>query len=55
MASAEYQGCPPRVMRGSAAQASIAPSLNQIVKLPRCRKLASYAGQFVTLCVCRGM
>src|SRR3954453_20226171 len=55
MASAEYQGCPPRVVRGSAAQASIASSVNQIVRLPRCRKLASYAGQFVTLCACLGM
>ena len=55
MASAEYQGCPPRVVRGSAAQASIASSVNQTVRLPRWRKLASYAGQFVTLCVCLGM
>jgi hypothetical protein len=55
MASAEDQGCPPRVVRGSAAQAAISSSMNQTVKLPRCRKLASYAGQFVTLCVCRGM
>lgn len=55
MASAEYQGCPPRVVRGSAAHASMAASLNQTVKLPRCRKLASYADQFVTLCLCLGM
>ena len=55
MASAEYQGCPPRVVRGSAAQASIASSVNQTVKLPRCRKLASYVGQFVTLCTCLEM
>ena len=41
IASAEYQGCPPRVVRGSAAQASIASSVNQTVRLPRCRKLAS--------------
>ena len=55
MASAEYQGCPPRVVRGAARQAAIASSVNQTVKLPRCRKLTSYAGQFVTLCVCLGM
>ena len=50
MASAEYQGCPPRVVRGSAAHASIASAVNQTVRLPRWRRLASYAGQFVTLC-----
>ena len=55
MASAEYQGCPPRVVRGSAAYAPTAASVNQTVRLPRRRKLASYAGQFVTLCVCLGM
>ena len=33
----------------------VASALNHTVKLPRCRKLASYAGQFVTLCVCLGM
>ena len=37
----EYQGCPPRVVRGSALQAAIASSVNQTVKLPRWRKLAS--------------
>jgi len=41
IARAEYQGWPPRVVRGSAAHASIASSLNQTVRLPRCRKLAS--------------
>jgi hypothetical protein len=41
MASSEYQGCPPRVVRGSASQAAIAASVNQTVKLPRWRKLAS--------------
>ena len=41
MARAEYQGCPPRVVRGSAAHAAIAASVNQIVKLPRWRRLAS--------------
>ena len=55
MASAEYQGWPPRVVRGSAAQAATASSVNHTVKLPRWRKLASYSGQFVTLCRCRGM
>ncbi len=51
MASAEYQGCPPRVVRGAARQAAMASAVNQTVKLPHCRKLTSYAGQFVTLCV----
>jgi hypothetical protein len=55
MASSEYQGWPPRVVRGSALQAVIASSENQTVKLPRCRKLASYAGQFVTLRCWRGI
>jgi hypothetical protein len=41
MASAEYQGCPPRVVRGSVVQAAIASSVNQTVKLPRWRRLAS--------------
>ena len=35
MASGEYQGCPPRVVRGSAAQAAIASSVNHTVGLPR--------------------
>src|SRR3954470_24140118 len=35
MASSEYQGCPPRVVRGSARQARIASSVNQTVKLRR--------------------
>jgi len=29
--------------------------VNQTIKLPRWRELASYARQFVTLCVCLGM
>jgi hypothetical protein len=49
IASGEYHGCPPRVVRGAACQAAIASSVNQTVKLPRSRKLASYATQFVTL------
>src|SRR4051812_6773879 len=35
MASSEYQGCPPRVVRGSAFQAAMASSVNQTVKLRR--------------------
>src|SRR3954462_13865070 len=54
MARPEYQGCPPGVVRGSAAHPSIASALNHTVRLPRRRRLASYAGQFVTLCVCLG-
>src|SRR5918997_847158 len=52
IASAEYQGCPPRVVRGSAAHAATASAVNQTVKLPRWRKLASYSRQFVTLRFC---
>src|SRR4051794_19792012 len=52
MASVEYQGWPPRVVRGSAAHAS---SVNHTVKLPRWRRLASYSRQLATLCRCRGM
>ena len=37
----EYQGWPPRVVRGSATHAAIASSVNHTVKLPRWRKLAS--------------
>jgi hypothetical protein len=48
IASGDYHGCPPRVVRGAACQAAIAASVNQIVKLPRWRKLASYAAQLVT-------
>src|SRR3954463_2838231 len=55
MASAEYQGCPPGVVRGSAAHPSTASALNHTVRLPRRHRLASYAGQFVTLRVCLGM
>ena len=35
IARGEYQGCPPRVVRGAARQAAIASSVNQTVKLPR--------------------
>ena len=35
IARGEYQGCPPRVVRGSARQAAIASSVNQTVRLPR--------------------
>ena len=51
----EYQGCPPGVVRGSARQPSMASSVNQTVRLPRWRKLASYARQFRSLCFCLGM
>src|SRR4051795_12645566 len=55
IASGEYPAWPTRVVRGSSRQAAIASSLNQIVKLPRWRRLASYAAQFVTLRFCFGM
>jgi hypothetical protein len=38
---------PPGVVRACACQAAIASSVNQTVRLPRCRKAASYSGQFV--------
>ena len=52
IASGEHQGCPPRVVRGAACQAVIASSVNRTVKLPRWRRLAPYAAQFVTLRLC---
>jgi len=51
----EYQGCPPRVVRGAAFHAATTSSVNQTVRLPRWRKAASYAAEFVTLCLCFGM
>jgi len=51
----EYQGCPLGVVRGSARHASTASSVNQTVKLPRWRKLASYSRQFMTWCFCFGI
>src|SRR3954447_5515364 len=55
MASSEYQGWPPRVVRRSASHASTASSENHTVKLPRRRRLSSYSRQFVTLRFCSGM
>ncbi len=63
IAKGEYQGCPPGVVRGSARQPSTASPVNQTVRLPRWRKLASYSPQlqssapseFMTLCLCFGM
>src|SRR3954468_24944186 len=49
IASGEYQGCPPGVVRGAARHPSMASSENHTVKLPRWRKLASYLRQFITL------
>lgn len=54
MASGEYRAYPPRVVRVSATHAATALSVNHTVKLPRRRRLASYAGQFVTLRCWRG-
>ncbi len=55
IASDEYHACPPRLVRGAACQAATASSLNHTVRLPRWRRLASYAVQFVTLRFCFGM
>ena len=48
IARAEYCGCPPGVVRASACHAAIAASVNQTLRLARCRKAASYSGPFVT-------
>src|SRR4051795_9998556 len=55
IATAEYEGCPPRVVRGAAAQAATASGVNQTVRLPRERRPASYSAQLVTQCRCFGM
>src|SRR3954469_24277764 len=55
IARSEYSDCPPRLVRRSASHASTASSENQIVKLPRRRRLSSYSRQFVTLRFCSGM
>ena len=41
MARAEYRGCPPRPVRGSARHASTASGVNHTVRLPRARRPAS--------------
>ncbi len=55
IARGEYQGWPPAVVRGEAVHAATASSVNQIVKLPRWRKAASYAAEFMTLRLYFGM
>ena len=50
-----YRGCPPGVVRDAARQPSMASSVNHTVRLPRWRKLASYARQLMSLCFCLGM
>ena len=55
IAKDEYQGWPPGVVRASARQPSMASPVNQTVRLPRWRKLASYSRQFMSLCFCLGM
>ena len=52
IARGEYQGWPPGVVRGSARQPSMASFVNQTVRLPRWRRLASYSRQFMILCFC---
>jgi hypothetical protein len=49
IALSEYVACPPRVVRGTASQASIASSVIHNIWLPRRRSPASYSAQFVTL------
>ena len=55
MAKAEYEGCPPRVVRGPALHAATASGVNHTVKLPRARGPASYSAQLLTRCCCFGM
>src|SRR3712207_5771645 len=55
IARAEYEGCPPRPVRGSAFHAATASGVNQTVRLPRARRPASYAARLVTRCFCLGM
>jgi hypothetical protein len=46
---------PPRVVRGGARQAAIASAVDQIVKRPRCRRLASQAPPNSSPCAFVGM
>src|SRR5829696_9181341 len=55
IARAEYEGCPPRPVRGSACHAVTASGVNHTVRLPRARRPASYSAQLVTRCRCFGM
>src|SRR3954468_16734850 len=55
IAQGEYQGCPPRVVRGAARHPSMASSENHTVRLPRWRRLASYSRQFITFRFCLGI
>src|SRR3954451_20279792 len=55
IAKGEYQGCPPRVVRGAARHPSMASSENHTVRLPRWRRLASYSRQFITFRFCLGI
>ncbi len=55
IARAEYEGCPPRVVRGSALHAATASAENHTMRLPRARRPASYSAQLVTRCRCFGM
>jgi hypothetical protein len=49
IASGKYQACPPRVVRATALNDGQSRHLNQIVRLARWRKLASFTAQLVTL------
>ena len=41
IARADYEGCPPRPVRGSALHAATASGVNHTVRLPRARRAAS--------------
>src|SRR3954465_12927408 len=55
IARSEWGGCPPRLVRGAAAQAATASGVNQTVRLPRGRRAASDSAQLVPRCRCFGM
>jgi hypothetical protein len=55
MASGEYRGWSPRLVRGSARRAATTSSVNHTVRSPRWRRPASQAGEFVSRRFCSGM
>src|ERR1019366_1792380 len=55
IASSEYLGCPPGVVRRAARQPSSTSGVTHNVRLPRRRSPASYSAQFFTLNFIFGM
>lgn len=54
-AEGQLSGLPRQKQTFAARHAAIASSLNQTAKLPRACRAASYSGQLVTRCRCRGI